>query len=519
MLTNAMSVILTSMKKKHLYLILALVLASLPACSKKPVEVTGQIFVVTKGAQNIKMGGLPVRVFPHKEFQKMAKATVTWMQDEVRYEAQRKVDSDYMGAFIKELMAMEESAENPIPQLPQIRKTIVTESGMDEKIGISALSADLLPRSIEKLISGATTTLGVRSDADGRFSVPVSEETWFFTVGQRDVGEETEEYIWIKRYIVPEGSTKPSVSISNDAIIYNEETLYSVLSAAAGAPRALEDSRKVTVSEEMKALVARHREAADAAKAKAEREATEASARLKGSTAGEERDWEIAPGVKMTFCWCPAGNFTTGSPESESDRDSDEKQVKVTLTKGFWMAKTEVTQAQWHAVMGNNPSNFKGDNLPVEQVSWNEARDFLDKLNGKIGNTDGGKMVLPTEAQWEYACRAGEFGPYSGGTIDEVAWYVDNSDSKTHPVGMKKSNAWGLCDMHGNVWEWCADWYDVELQGGVDPIGPASGADRVLRGGSWLSNAFGCRAADRNGSDPSGQYRIIGFRIARSSVP
>ena len=245
----------------------------------------------------------------------------------------------------------------------------------------------------------------------------------------------------------------------------------------------------------------------------------EARANFQGKKAGEERDWEIAPGVKMTFCWCPAGNFTMGSPESETDRNSNEKQVKVTLTKGFWMAKTEVTQAQWNAVMGNNPSNFKGDNLPVEKVSWNDAQEFLEKLNEKIGNTDGGKMVLPTEAQWEYACRAGELGPYSGGTIDEVAWYEDNSDSKTHAVGMKKSNAWGLHDMHGNIWEWCADWYDAELQGGVNPSGPSSGTFRVFRGGGWNLNAFYCRAAYRLSNFPTRQGNSIGFRIARSSVP
>ena len=510
-------------------MILALVLASLPACSKKPVEVTGQIFVVTKGAQNIKMGGLPVRVFPHKEFQKMAKATVTWMQDEVRYEAQRKVDSDYMGAFIKELMAMEESAENPIPQLPQIRKTIVTESGMDEKIGVSALYADLLPRSIEKLISGATTTLGVRSDADGRFTVPVSEETWFFTVGQRDVGEETEEYIWIKRYIVPEGSTKPSVSISNDAIIYTEEALYSVLSAAAGAPRALEDFRKVTVSEEMKALVARHREAADAAKAKAEREAAEAkakaereaaeakaklSAEINAGRVGSTLGLPLAGNLVMPFAFCPAGSFKMGSPSAEDGHSSDENQVSVSLSKAFWMAKTEVTQAQWRAVMGSDPSHFKGDDLPVEVVSWDDAQKFIKKVNDSGVIPEGWKVALPTEAQWEYACRAGETGPYSGGTIEQVAWYDGNRGSKTRPVGTKKPNAWGLYDMHGNVWEWCADWYDDSLSGGTDPSGPSSGVYRVVRGGSWRGNAARCRAAVRSWNPPDSRFDPLGFRPA-----
>ena len=182
------------------------------------------------------------------------------------------------------------------------------------------------------------------------------------------------------------------------------------------------------------------------------------------------------------------------------------------------MAKTQVTQKQWVAIMGVNPSEFRGENLPVESVSWNDAQEFLEKLNEKIGNDDGGKMMLPTEAQWEYACRAGEPGQYSGGTIDEVAWYWDNSEDETHPVGMKKSNAWGLHDMHGNVWEWCADWYDAELEGGVDPTGPSSGANRVRRGGGWDSYAVSCRAAFRYNDNPANRHDSLGFRIACSSV-
>ena len=238
-----------------------------------------------------------------------------------------------------------------------------------------------------------------------------------------------------------------------------------------------------------------------------------------GMRAGEERDWEIAPGVKITFCWCPPGEFLMGSPETEEGRYDDEKQTHVILTKGFWMAKTQVTQKQWVVIMGDNPSEFKGHNLPVEQVSWYDAKEFLTKMNAKIGNADGGMMALPTEAQWEYACRAGELSPYSGGMVDEVAWYDDNSEDETHPVGMKKPNAWGLHDMHGNVWEWCADWCDYNQLGGVDASGPASGTCRVIRGGSWVDYAIACRAAYCNFDDPTVRLNDIGFRVARSSVP
>jgi len=360
----------------------------------------------------------------------------------------------------------------------------------------------------------------VSTDADGRFAVPLKGKTWFIAGSYREVGDETEQYRWLKSYEPIDGTATASMSISNESDIESEVELYEILASVIGSSGDLQDFQKVEVSEKMKSMVVKHRELAKSAKEKAEREAAEAVERFAGKQAGQEKSFEIAPGVKMTFCWCPAGNFTMGSPESEEDRGSDEKQVKVTLTKGFWMAKTEVTQAQWSAVMGNNPSNFNGDNLPVEKVSWKDTQDFLAKLNAKLGNLDGGKMLLPTEAQWEYAASAEQKSFYAGSDqIDEVAWYDDNSDSKTHPVGMKEGNTWGLYDMSGNVWEWCADWYDGNLPGGVDPTGPSSGTDRVVRGGSWFSGADGCRAAYRSYNTPSSAYYDLGFRVARSSVP
>ncbi|MEY4245937.1 MAG: hypothetical protein RLZZ245_3522 [Verrucomicrobiota bacterium] len=231
--------------------------------------------------------------------------------------------------------------------------------------------------------------------------------------------------------------------------------------------------------------------------------------------AGEEKVIEIAPGVTMIFCWCPAGEFTMGSPKSEAYRHADEDQVEVTLSQGFWMAKTEVTQAQWLTVMGENPSKFEGANRPVENVSWHDAQDFLIKINASVVNADGSKMLLPTEAQWEYACRAGEAGwRYSGGTVDDVAWYNKNSSEQTHSVGTKKPNAWGLQDMHGNVWEWCADLHTSELKGGVDPRGAASGSYRMGRGGSWDGHEAYCRVAHRGNFDPSNRYSYMGFRVA-----
>ena len=207
-------------------------------------------------------------------------------------------------------------------------------------------------------------------------------------------------------------------------------------------------------------------------------------------------------GATMEMVWCPPGTFTMGG--------GDEKlQHQVTLTKGFWMGKTEVTQAQWKSVMGNNPSHHKGDDRPVEEVSWNIVQLFCTKAG----------LELPTEAQWEYACRAGSTGPYAGtGQLDEMGWYDVNSGRETHPVGTKQPNAWGLYDMHGNVREWCADWYGDYPNGAVtDPQGSSSGfLGRVFRGGSWDDDASRSASSARRFSDPSYANYNLGFRLVRT---
>jgi hypothetical protein len=231
---------------------------------------------------------------------------------------------------------------------------------------------------------------------------------------------------------------------------------------------------------------------------------------------GEEIIVDLGGGVKLTLCWCPAGNFLMGSPSDEADRGSDETRHRVTLTKGFWMGKYEVTQAQWERVMGSNPSHFTsaGASAPVERVSWEDCQEFVRKVNALVS---GGGFRLPTEAEWEYACRAGTGGPHAG-SLDDLGWYSDNSGNTTHPVGRKKANAWNLCDMHGNVWEWCSDWYADYPSGSVsDPSGPGSGSLRVFRGGSWSSYAWYCRSALRYGSDPGDRSINLGLRLARDA--
>jgi formylglycine-generating enzyme required for sulfatase activity len=238
------------------------------------------------------------------------------------------------------------------------------------------------------------------------------------------------------------------------------------------------------------------------------------STEVQSRVVGGKLEIPLSSTLFAQFCFIPSGSFTMGSSSSEERRSSDEGQVEVTLSQPFWLAKTEVTQAQWEAVMGSNPSQFKGSNLPVESVSWEDAKTFTAKLNDESILPEGWKFALPTEAQWEFACRAGEKGPYSGGSLGDVGWYDDNSEEKTHEVGQKKTNAWGLQDMHGNVWEWCADWYAETLQGGVDPKGHESRFSRVNRGGSWDVINSSCRAAYRGRSTPDSLDYRLGFRPA-----
>ena len=234
----------------------------------------------------------------------------------------------------------------------------------------------------------------------------------------------------------------------------------------------------------------------------------------------------LKPGETRTFAgiefvWVPPGRFRMGSPEGETGRRDDEGTWMVTLTKGFWLGKYEVTQAQWEAVMGENPSKFaeNGAQRPVENVLWEHGHAFIDKLN----RSQPGTFRLPTEAEWEYACRAGAAGAYGFGddpsALAEHAWYAENSDGATHPVGQKAPNAWGLHDMHGNVCEWCEDWYGAYPEGPeTDPAGPPSGQYRVLRGGGWDGDPAACRATRRRIFIPGYFQRKsdLGLRLART---
>ena len=263
---------------------------------------------------------------------------------------------------------------------------------------------------------------------------------------------------------------------------------------------------------------------------------------LHGRQAGEVRDHD---GLKMKLVWCPPGKFKMGSPKSEKERSDDEDQVDVTLTKGFWLGKYEVTEAEWKQVMDTEP--WKGERLakdgadfPATFVSWNDAVDFCRKMTeqerqaGRL--TDEWEYTLPTAAQWERACRAGTKSRFSFGDdesqLRDYAWFLDSTfnggDKHAHRVGQKRPNHWGLCDMHGNVWEWCRDVSGVKLPGGNDPEAKPDERtlvfyeirelSRVIRGGGWNFGTAYCRSATRLRDPPWHRDPFIGFRVALTTV-
>ncbi|MBI2804653.1 MAG: formylglycine-generating enzyme family protein [Planctomycetes bacterium] len=268
--------------------------------------------------------------------------------------------------------------------------------------------------------------------------------------------------------------------------------------------------------------------AVEKAEAEAKAKAEKAEAKLRGKAEASAKAKKVprlikAGSLEMEFAWIPPGTFFMGSPTEEEDRKSDETQHKVTLTKGFYMGVYTVTQEQWQTLMGVNPSFFKGEkNLPVETVSWDDCQQFIKKLREK----DKKPYRLPTEAEWEHACRAGTRTPfYFGKTISTGQANYDGdfayangakglSRKKTTPVGSFPANAWGLYDMHGNVWQWCQDRYgDYSKEDMTDPLGPDVGEYRILRGGSWYGYPGYCRSAFRDAAKGMHGSSRCGFRL------
>jgi formylglycine-generating enzyme required for sulfatase activity len=258
-----------------------------------------------------------------------------------------------------------------------------------------------------------------------------------------------------------------------------------------------------------------------------ESEVIQTSSQMQKS-AGSSRETNFSNSIGMNFVYIPPGSFLRGSPTEELGRESDEKQQLVSLSHGYYMQTTEVTQEQWKAVMGSLPLYIIkcDEKCPVERVSWDNAQEFINKLNVL---EESQKYRLPTEAEWEYAARAGSSTSFANGEISvltcdndtklgDIGWYCGNSKiSRHHIVAQKKPNSWGLYDMHGGVWEWCADWYGPYSSEAVtDPGGPLDGAERTMRGGGIADTARSCRSANRHSLRPDVEFNNIGLRIVRS---
>jgi formylglycine-generating enzyme required for sulfatase activity len=269
-------------------------------------------------------------------------------------------------------------------------------------------------------------------------------------------------------------------------------------------------SAKVTVDGVTEAVAVAEVELVRAALAK-----SDPAAKAAPSAAASRADW-TSPTLG-TMKWIPAGTFTMGSAASEAGRGDDEVQHRVTLTKGFWLMEHEVTQGEWQAVMGSNPSGFSscGPTCPMEKVSWNDAVEYAKRASAR----DGVTYRLPTESEWEYAARGGQEAVYAGSNeATAVGWIARNSGGTTHALCQKPRNGYGLCDMTGNVWEWVSDWYGDYPTGSVsDPAGASSGSDRVPRGGGWDNSAQNARVANRYRRDPASRNVYLGFRLARTS--
>ncbi|MBL7649303.1 MAG: formylglycine-generating enzyme family protein [Candidatus Hydrogenedentes bacterium] len=225
----------------------------------------------------------------------------------------------------------------------------------------------------------------------------------------------------------------------------------------------------------------------------------------------------ITNSVGMKLQPVPPGSFIMGSPEHEKDRKPTETERRITISREFYIGVYEVTQAEYEAVMGHNPAREKGATLPVDHVTWHDAVAFCDKLTAQ---ESGMRYRLPTEAEWEYTCRAGTATRYYWGddpelaSIGDHAFYKANSGGKTHIVGQKKPNPWGLHDMNGNVWEWCQDWMGPYVpEETKDPQGPAAGEGKVCRGGCWAYEASRCRSAERNDAPADSAHVNLGFRV------
>ncbi len=459
-------------------------------------EVSGQVFVVTRGGENVKLGLVGIHVISTEQLS----ALVAKLLAETR---NAQVTKELLAKFEEEINEM----AVPFPEEMRVPFKQISEVARARKMELSKL---LWEFDMRGWLFAALPAAKTQTDADGMFTVEAGESDWLAARAERLAGGSSESYVWL----IPLRVVPRKLLVSNDKVLKDEAALVKVLQTFVDYPVAPEAAPNVV------SWAKEQRKDAQRLVAESKAKVEEAKTRL-----GSGREFSAGERliVGLPVRWIPAGRFMMGSVLTEEDVVSDEAQHDVTVSRGFFLAETECKQSQWKAVMGSNPSTFEGEDRPAEQVSWDEAVEFCRRLtkshqeNGAI--PAGWAWRLPTEAEWEYAARAGSTSSRHG-ELDSIAWYSGNArGEKTHPVKQKAANAWGLHDMIGNVWEWCSDWYDGYPSSPVtDPTGANSGSSRVLRGGSWHDDAGRCRSARRNGELPGNRSSDAGFRPVLSST-
>ena len=470
-----------------------LLLLALVGCSDHR-DRTGQVFLVTPEGAGLKLALVGIHVVPGKDLSTVADSLLGPLGADI-------AGWRLLGDFDKELRSLASSGL-AIRDIERIGGEAARRRGVLEV----ALQGGALE---DDLLSGMPPAQ-VRTDADGLFNVEAADSDWLVARWRNAKEGPGASVLWL----VPLAGTHGRLLMSTDSMVSGRFDLLERLQGLIPkAQRPVPDPALVSWVDQSRQTVV--------AAIKTARDRVAASEREVAATLGIQHPF--TPGGasavgQFPVRWIPAGRFIMGSPTSEVGRFPGETPHEVVLRRGFFMAETECTQRQWESLMGGNPSRFQGADRPVEQVSWKEAMEFCRRLTelhrseGKL--VAGWEWRLPTEAEWEYAARAGNVGPRHG-DLDAIAWHEGNSGQQTHPVRGRAPNNWGLHDTLGNVFEWCLDWQgDYSSDPQLDPTGPESGTSRVGRGGSWSQGPRKCRVASRNSGEPEVTVDVLGFRPA-----
>ncbi len=438
--------------------------------------------------------------------------------------AQIDADDTALRRFASELDVL----FNPAPYVP--RRSAWTAEITERRHQLqSARSAALNqePALVHRLFESITNAV-VRSDATGAFRWTAAPGDW---IAVRPDPQSTPGSHWPVWLFPLDDSMKSGVVLDSSRALANATQLVAQLARLSkeSAPSESNAAASVGTSPALMAWMTETRaNAAAEVSNSVQRIASIRSAITAPHAVGDSISIPLEGGrttnaVTLTVRWIPAGRFTMGSPPDEKDRDRDETLHTVLLNRGFYLAETECTQAQWLKLSATNRSGTRGDSLPVTQVTWTDAHAYCQQLTAwhrQLGLLPAGwKWDLPTEAQWEYACRAGTTGLFAG-EFDEIAWHAGNSKGRLQPVKTRRANAWGLHDLHGNVAEWCQDWYaDYPVGLSVDPVGPETGKVRIYRGGNLIYGARRSRSAVRGAFSPGLRGDYLGFRVALVQEP